>query len=173
MIPSNLLFNSKPSLSIWFSTFPIMRQQFQFQPPFDSMAYQILKKENSPSDKIPAGAIEPNHSKHDTSKSTTGTSGTVTANVSEEFPPIETLLPIDVYDLTAEDESLVPLPKPSCQQATQTIEGQSTQEQPTPNQGQPTQGQSTQATEGQTTQEQAQATQEIKDGNIQGTALFP
>ncbi|KAH8744607.1 hypothetical protein F5883DRAFT_722187 [Diaporthe sp. PMI_573] len=129
-----------------------MYPQFQFQPPFDSMVYQLAKsegkglKEKGPSDRD----IKPIYHNHDTSKSTTGTS--------------ETLLPMAVYDLTA-DESLVQLPKPTYQQAAQATAGQATQEQATP--GQPIQGQPTQATQELASREPAQATREIKDGNNQ------
>jgi hypothetical protein len=75
---------------------------------------------------------------------------------------------MDVYDFTAEDESLVQLPKPTCQQAMQATTGQATQEQAT--QGQLNQGQPTQATQELACWEQAQATREIKDGNNEGTA---
>ncbi|KAH7010618.1 uncharacterized protein B0I36DRAFT_356536 [Microdochium trichocladiopsis] len=80
-----------------------MHQQLQFQSPFDRMAYQQAKAKGK-------GSTKPIHSKHGISKSTSGTSGTVTMNVSKDFPPIETLLPMDVVDLTAEDDSFVLLP---------------------------------------------------------------
>jgi len=195
--------------------------RFQFQSPFDSTAYQQAKaKGNGPSDEKPASGTKPNHSKRGKGKSTTGTSSTVSMNVSEEFPPIETLLPMDEYDLTAEEGALVRLPKSTCQQATQATQEQATQGQPTqgqpsreqptpeqpspeqpapgqpapgqpapgqpapgqpaqgqpaqgqPAQGQPTQGQATPAIQGQATQE-AQAAQEIEDGNVQGNPLYP
>jgi len=183
-----------------------MPRQFQFQLPFDSTAYQHAKakgkeaKGNGPSDEKPASGTKPIHSKRGKSESTTGTSSTVSMNVSEKFPPVEMLLPMDVYDLTTEDESLVELPKPTYQQATQASEtgttqeqatqgqptqgqptqGQPTPEQPTrgqpaqgqPTQGQPTQGQATPTIQGQATQE-AQAAQDIEAGNGQGNPLYP
>jgi len=148
-----------------------MPQQLHFQLPFDHAAYRHAKAKGK-------GSTKPIHSKNGISKSTTGTSGTVTMNVSNEFPPIETLLPIDVYDLTAEDESFVSLPKPTYQQATQASERQATQEQVTQEQatqeratqGQPTQGQPTQEL---ATGEQAHATPEVEDSNNQGVHCVP
>ena len=180
MIHSKLLFLFKPSVYLALES-PIMPQQLHFQSPFDHAAYRHAKAKGK-------GSTKPIHSKNGISKSTTGTSGTVTMNVSNEFPPIETLLPIDVYDLTAEDESFVSLPKPTYQQATQASERQATQEhviqeqatqeqvtqeqatQERATQGQPTQGQPTQEL---ATGEQAHATPEVEDSNNQGVHCVP
>jgi hypothetical protein len=179
-----------------------MHRQFQFQLPFDSTAYQRARakgkgaKNSGSGDKKTASGTKPIHSKGGTSKSTTRASGNVTMNVSEEFPPTQTLLLTDVHDLTGEDGAVVRQPKSACQQATQDTQKQVTQGRPTqgqPTQGQLTQGQATRATQGQATQathgqaaqervqvtqgqtaqERAQATLEIEDGNIQGSVLYP
>ena len=188
MISAKLLFFFNPLVS-GSRHFPIMPRQFQFQLPFDSTAYQHAKakgkeaKGNGPSDEKLVSGTKPIYSKRGKSESTTGTSSTVSMNASEEFPPVEMLLPMDVYDLTTEDESLVELPKPTYQQATQASERKATQEEVTQEQatqeratqeraiqGQPTQGQPTQ---GLATQEQAQATPEVEDSNDRGVHCVP